>query len=135
MHDATSITPVGSQVIADSKLPQQHSEYVTFNDPLIPDKSGHIGVISHSRPPSFHCIRFTSCQIVSPGSHTRTFTKYINSVNQVYFKNVHPKFPDGGKMSQYMDNMEIGDYLDFRGPNGLLVYEGRGGITDCCSWF
>ena len=44
----------------------------------------------------------------------------------MYFKNVHPKFPEGGKMSQYMENMEIGDYLDFRGPNGLLVYNGLG---------
>ena len=45
---------------------------------------------------------------------------------QVYFKDVHPKFPDGGKMTQYMENMKIGDYIDVRGPNGLLVYEGMG---------
>lgn len=29
-------------------------------------------------------------------------------------------------MSQYLDNMAIGDSIDFRGPNGLLVYEGNG---------
>ena len=29
-------------------------------------------------------------------------------------------------MSQYLENMEIGDYIDFRGPNGLLVYDGKG---------
>lgn len=29
-------------------------------------------------------------------------------------------------MSQYLDNMEIGDTVDFRGPNGLLVYDGNG---------
>lgn len=45
---------------------------------------------------------------------------------QVYYKNCHPNFPDGGKMSQYLDNMEIGDTVDFRGPNGLLVYDGNG---------
>ena len=50
---------------------------------------------------------------------------------QVYFKNVHPKFPEGGKMSQHLENMEIGDYIDVRGPNGLLVYEGRGQYTVC----
>jgi len=44
---------------------------------------------------------------------------------QVYFKNVHPKFPDGGKMTQYLENMKIGDYIDVRGPNGLLVYDGN----------
>lgn len=46
----------------------------------------------------------------------------------MYFKNVHPKFPDGGKMSQYLENMSIGDFIDVRGPNGLLVYEGKGTV-------
>ena len=50
-------------------------------------------------------------------------------IPQVYFKNVHPKFPDGGKMSQYLESMDIGDYLDFRGPNGLLIYNGRGSFS------
>lgn len=47
---------------------------------------------------------------------------------QVYYKNVHPKFPEGGKMSQHLDSMKIGDTIDFRGPNGLLVYKGSGTI-------
>lgn len=47
-------------------------------------------------------------------------------VLQVYFKDTHPKFPDGGKMSQYLENMQIGDTIEFRGPNGLLVYQGKG---------
>jgi len=51
---------------------------------------------------------------------------FMDLVIKVYFKNVHPKFPDGGKMSQHLENMQIGDYIDVRGPNGLLVYEGRG---------
>lgn len=45
---------------------------------------------------------------------------------QIYFKNVHPKFPAGGKMSQHLDSLSIGDFIDVRGPNGLLVYNGRG---------
>lgn len=48
---------------------------------------------------------------------------------QVYHKNVNPKFPEGGKMSQYLDDMKIGDIIDFRGPNGLLVYKGSGTVT------
>lgn len=48
---------------------------------------------------------------------------------QVYFKNVHPKFPEGGKMSQYLENMKIGDTIDFRGPAGRLVYKGRGKVS------
>ncbi|XP_059191469.1 NADH-cytochrome b5 reductase 2 [Centropristis striata] len=51
---------------------------------------------------------------------------YVDLVVKVYYKNSHPSFPDGGKMSQYLDNMTIGDTIDFRGPNGLLVYEGNG---------
>jgi cytochrome-b5 reductase len=45
---------------------------------------------------------------------------------QVYFKNVHPKFPEGGKMSQYLENMKLGDTVDVRGPSGRLVYLGQG---------
>ncbi|XP_072047871.1 NADH-cytochrome b5 reductase 3-like isoform X3 [Amphiura filiformis] len=51
---------------------------------------------------------------------------YMDLVIKVYFKNVHPKFPDGGKMSQYLEAMAIGDAIDVRGPSGLLVYNGRG---------
>lgn len=29
-------------------------------------------------------------------------------------------------MSQYLDNMAIGNTIDFRGPSGLLVYEQNG---------
>ena len=41
---------------------------------------------------------------------------------------MHPKFPEGGKMSQYLEAMAIGDAIDVRGPSGLLVYDGRGMI-------
>lgn len=44
----------------------------------------------------------------------------------MYFKDTHPKFPAGGKLSQHLENMEIGDTIDFRGPSGRLVYVGRG---------
>lgn len=32
-------------------------------------------------------------------------------------------------MSQYLDGMKTGDTIDFRGPNGLLVYKGSGTIS------
>lgn len=51
---------------------------------------------------------------------------YVDLVVKVYFKNTHPNYPDGGKMSQYLNDMKIGDTIDFRGPNGLLVYNGHG---------
>lgn len=51
---------------------------------------------------------------------------YVDLVIKVYFKEKNPKFPEGGKMSQYLNNMEVGDFIDVRGPNGLLAYEGQG---------
>ncbi|XP_030637481.1 NADH-cytochrome b5 reductase 3 isoform X2 [Chanos chanos] len=51
---------------------------------------------------------------------------FVDLVVKIYYKNVHPKFPEGGKMSQYLESLRIGDTIDFRGPSGLLVYKGRG---------
>ncbi|OXA50991.1 NADH-cytochrome b5 reductase 2 [Folsomia candida] len=53
----------------------------------------------------------------TPGSHLNIFT---------YFRNVHPKFPDGGKLTQYLNDLPIGHTIDCRGPSGRLIYNGRG---------
>ncbi|XP_069479702.1 NADH-cytochrome b5 reductase 2 [Ambystoma mexicanum] len=54
---------------------------------------------------------------------------YVDLIVKVYYKNVHPNFPEGGKMSQHLDSLKIGETIDFRGPNGLLVYNGRGKLA------
>ncbi|XP_077178002.1 NADH-cytochrome b5 reductase 2 isoform X3 [Paroedura picta] len=54
---------------------------------------------------------------------------YVDLIIKVYYKNTNPKFPEGGKMTQHLNSMEIGDTIDFRGPNGLLVYNGSGKFT------
>lgn len=54
---------------------------------------------------------------------------YFDLVIKVYFKNVHPKFPEGGKMSQHLEQMDIGDTIDIRGPSGKLTYDGKGQMT------
>ncbi|XP_078276767.1 NADH-cytochrome b5 reductase 1-like [Rhinoraja longicauda] len=51
---------------------------------------------------------------------------YVDLVVKIYFKGVHPKFPEGGKMSQYLEDLKIGDTIHFRGPGGLLLYDGKG---------
>nr|XP_023852614.1 NADH-cytochrome b5 reductase 3 isoform X2 [Salvelinus alpinus] len=51
---------------------------------------------------------------------------YVDLVVKIYFSNVHLKFPDGGKMSQYLESLHLGDVVDFRGPGGLLEYRGHG---------
>lgn len=51
---------------------------------------------------------------------------FVDLLIKVYKKNVHPKFPNGGKMSQYVDSLKIGDQIAFRGPTGKLKYLGNG---------
>jgi len=51
---------------------------------------------------------------------------HMDLVIKVYHANVHPKFPDGGKMTQYLESLPIGDTIDVRGPSGLLEYIARG---------
>lgn len=51
---------------------------------------------------------------------------YFDLVIKVYFKDVHPKFPNGGKMSQYLESLEVGDSIDVRGPSGHYTYKGNG---------
>jgi len=50
----------------------------------------------------------------------------VEFVIKTYYKDQHPKFPDGGWLSQYMDGMKLGDTLDFRGPLGKIIYKGSG---------
>ncbi|KAL2339838.1 hypothetical protein Fmac_007778 [Flemingia macrophylla] len=51
---------------------------------------------------------------------------YFDLVVKVYFKGVHPKFPNGGLMSQHLDSLPIGSVLDVKGPLGHIEYTGRG---------
>ncbi|CAF0931828.1 unnamed protein product [Brachionus calyciflorus] len=51
---------------------------------------------------------------------------FFDLVIKVYKAGVHPKFPDGGKMSQYLDKMQPGDKIEVRGPHGRLQYKGNG---------
>lgn len=51
---------------------------------------------------------------------------YFELVIKIYFKNVHPKFPDGGKLTQYLESLKIGDSCHIRGPKGRLEYFGNG---------
>lgn len=53
---------------------------------------------------------------------------YVDLLVKVYFKGVHPKFPEGGKMSQYLEQLKIGDMIEVSGPKGKLTYVGKGVI-------
>ena len=49
---------------------------------------------------------------------------HVDFVIKVYFPN--ERFPEGGKVSQHMHSLKIGDTLDFSGPKGRYEYRGRG---------
>jgi len=51
---------------------------------------------------------------------------YFDLVIKIYFANEHPKFPEGGKMSQYLESLKLGDTIDVRGPSGQMTYKGNG---------
>jgi cytochrome-b5 reductase len=51
---------------------------------------------------------------------------YVELVIKVYFKDQHPHFPDGGWFSQYLENLNVGEYVDWRGPMGKIHYVQKG---------
>jgi nitrate reductase (NAD(P)H) len=54
---------------------------------------------------------------------------HVDFLIKVYFANVHPRFPDGGKFSQFLDSLKIGDTVDAKGPLGEFNYKGDGAFT------
>ena len=51
---------------------------------------------------------------------------YVDFVIKIYRKNVHPRFPDGGVMTQYLETLNLGDVVPMEGPRGRLTYQGNG---------
>jgi len=47
---------------------------------------------------------------------------YVDFVIKVYFANVHPRFPDGGKLTQLLDEIKVGDTIDVKGPLGEYIF-------------
>jgi len=54
---------------------------------------------------------------------------HVDLMIKVYFKNQNPRFPEGGKMSQHLESMAIGDSIEVKGPLGEFVYKGKGDFT------
>ncbi|KAL9245522.1 hypothetical protein vseg_019166 [Gypsophila vaccaria] len=51
---------------------------------------------------------------------------YFDLVVKVYFKGQHPKFPNGGLMSQHLDSLQLGSIVEIKGPLGHIEYLGKG---------
>jgi len=54
---------------------------------------------------------------------------HVDLLVKVYFAGVHPRFPEGGKMSQHLESLRIGDTIDVKGPIGNFVYQGLGSFA------
>ncbi|ORC86087.1 putative NADH-cytochrome b5 reductase [Trypanosoma theileri] len=54
---------------------------------------------------------------------------HVDFLIKVYHKNVHPKFPLGGRLSQYLYHLPIGSMMEMRGPIGRFEYLGNGQYT------
>lgn len=54
---------------------------------------------------------------------------FVDFVIKVYRKNVHPRFPEGGIMTQYLETLNNGDTIGMQGPAGRLTYQGYGMFT------
>lgn len=74
---------------------------------------------------------------VETKNHMRSYTPVtgddtpgtVTFVIKVYKGGVHPKFPEGGKMSQHLDSLKIGDTVAMRGPKGHMTYHKNGNFT------
>ncbi len=42
----------------------------------------------------------------------------VDLLVKVYFAGMNPAHPPGGKMSQWLDQLHIGDQVSFKGPVG-----------------
>jgi len=67
------------------------------------------------------CARETIERNYSP---TESGVGFFSIVIKVYGR--CERFPDGGKMSQWLDRLSIGDDVDVAGPFGLVEYVGHG---------
>ena len=54
---------------------------------------------------------------------------YCEFIIKVYHANVHPAFPHGGLMTQYLEKMQVGDSMKMEGPKGKINYLGRGNFS------
>lgn len=64
----------------------------------------------------------------TPVTPNDTYGK-VSFVIKVYKAGVHPKFPNGGKLSQHLDSLSIGDTMEIKGPKGHLEWLDNGDFT------
>lgn len=51
---------------------------------------------------------------------------FVDILVKVYYANTHPDYPEGGRLSQYLNTLPLGAKMTFTGPTGKFHYQGRG---------
>jgi len=141
-----AISAIIAKILLDNK---KKTKKITLLDPNVkyPLKLIDKVVLSHDTrlfklelPSEEHCLglpigqhiylsaRINGSLVVRPYTPTSSDEDlgHMDLVVKVYHANVHPKFPEGGKMTQYLESLPIGDTIDVRGPSGHLEYQGKG---------
>lgn len=83
-------------------------------------------------PPGSH-ISFKYTELDGSGDVIRSYTPVecrpgeLIFIIKVYFP--CEKFPLGGKMSFFLDNLEVGDCVWMKGPKSTMTYNGKGAFT------
>uniref|UniRef100_A0A7S4LAW5 Cytochrome-b5 reductase n=1 Tax=Eutreptiella gymnastica TaxID=73025 RepID=A0A7S4LAW5_9EUGL len=54
---------------------------------------------------------------------------FFELVIKIYFAEENPTFPEGGRMSQWLHRLRVGETVDAKGPVGHFEYRGKG---KCC---
>ena len=55
--------------------------------------------------------------------------KNMELLVKIYRPNVNPNFPNGGKLTPYIESLNIGDKINVEGPFGRFGYEPNGTIV------
>lgn len=53
---------------------------------------------------------------------------FVEFVIKVYFPNDHKDYPEGGALTRYLNEVNVGDFVDAKGPAGEIKYDGRGAL-------
>ena len=121
-----------SALIAKVLLDMKKKKKVTLLDPNVKyalelkerkDLSHDTRLFRFALPSAEHCLglpigqhiylsaRINGSLVVRPYTPTSSDEDmgHMDLVVKIYPANVHPKFPDGGKMTQYLEGLKIGD--------------------------
>ena len=128
--------PAHTSAFGETNLPQErefpitHKEAVSHDSYLFRfglEENETLGV------PIGGCVKFIA---EINGEHVERSYTPINDVKhasnfEIVIKIYRPceKFPDGGKMTRYLESLSVGDKVKIRGPLGRIQYHGHGKFT------